>query len=139
MLIFSLGRGRQAAIALSHVARLEEFDRKLIELGANSEVIQYRGEIMPLIRLVDVLGIEQKETEDDDRVRVIVYSHHGKSVGFIVHRILDTVDEEVALQRTSNRPGILGSAVVRKLVTDFIDTESVIERSGVVCFEGAIA
>jgi two-component system chemotaxis sensor kinase CheA len=139
ILLFSLGKGRQAAIALSHVARLEEFDLGCIESGCNSEVIQYRGEIMPVIRLADVLGLEKDADEASDRVRVIVYSHHGKRVGFVVHRVIDIVDDEIELQKTSSRPGIAGSAVIRKRVTEFIDTEAVIRHSGVVCFEKAIA
>ncbi len=139
MLLFSLGKDRQAAIPLSHVSRLEEFDRSLIESGCDSDVIQYRGEIMPLISLMDVLGLQSDVVDTGNRVRVIVYSHRGKRVGFIVDRIIDTVHDEVDLQKTSSRPGILGSAVIRKRVTDFIDTEAVIQRSGVVCFEGAIA
>jgi hypothetical protein len=45
------------------------------------------------------------------------------------------VEDNVRLQRCSNRTGILGSAVVQKRVTDFLDTEALIEASGMVAFD----
>ncbi|HET6370806.1 MAG TPA: chemotaxis protein CheA, partial [Nitrospiria bacterium] len=54
LLLFSVGKGRMG-IPLSMVARLEEFEPSKIERTGNQEVVQYRGEIMPLIRLTDVL------------------------------------------------------------------------------------
>ena len=43
------------AIDLSLVARLEEFPRDAVEIAADQEVVQYRGQIMPLIHVSDVL------------------------------------------------------------------------------------
>lgn len=137
LLLFSLGESRQAAIPLSHVARLEEFDSSRIEFGGNSEVVQYRDEIMPLVRVARILRIPEPPSTDDGRVCVVVYSHNGVSVGLVVHEILDTVEDAVSVQKSTNRLGILGSGVVRKRVTDFLDVEALLEHSEVVCFEKA--
>jgi two-component system chemotaxis sensor kinase CheA len=138
-LLFSLAGDTQAAIGLSNVARLEEFEGDAIEAGCDSDVIQYRGEIMPLIDLSDALGLKQHEANSEGRVKVIVYGYRGKNVGLIVHRILDTVEGEIEIQKMSRRPGSLGSAVVRKRVTEFIDVDAILERSGLVCREMALA
>ena len=39
------------AIPLSMVARLEEFPRAQVERSGSQEVVQYRGQILPLIDL----------------------------------------------------------------------------------------
>jgi two-component system chemotaxis sensor kinase CheA len=96
--------------------------------------VQYRGEIMPLVRVSQILGLPQAASVDG-RTRVVVYHHKGTRVGLVVERILDTIEETISLQKSTNRPGILGSAVVRKRVTDFLDVEVLLERSEVVCFE----
>ncbi len=57
-LLFRLGRSGRLAIPLSLVSRLEEFKLSLVERYAGREVIQYRDQIMPLIRLAGVLGYE---------------------------------------------------------------------------------
>lgn len=138
LILFSLGRGRQASIPLSSVARLEEFADELIEWSGGSEVVQYRGEIMPLIRVGRTLGMAgEHDVDEDSKLRVIVYHSRGRNVGLVVDQILDTVEEAVQVQKTRNRPGILGSAVVKRRVTDFIDVDAVLEMSGAVCFEGA--
>lgn len=130
-LLFSLGQGRQAAISLSNVVRLEDFNPRSVEAVCGGNVIQYRGQIMPLLNLSEALGMERRNDDSGGPLNVIVYTHRGRGVGLIVHRILDTVEGEVLLQKISLRPGVLGSAIVRSRVTDFIDTDGLIEQSGV--------
>ncbi len=136
LLLISIDAGRQAAIPLSSVSRLEEFARSAVEFAGNSEVVQYRGEIMPLLPLDRLLnGAVAATPATDDPLKVVVYSLEGRSFGLVVDRILDIVSYEVALQRCRNRPGLLGSAVVLDRVTDFIDIPALIARSGVADFD----
>ncbi len=139
LLLFSLGVGRQAAIPLSRVARLEEFAPSMVEVAGNSEVVQYRGEIMPLIRVNRVLDMPDPVEDAEERIRVVVYNHRGVSVGLIVHRILDTVDEAVTMQACTNRPGVLGAGVVKKRVTEFLDVDEILQRSNVLLFAEGVA
>jgi two-component system, chemotaxis family, sensor kinase CheA len=135
VLLFSIGAGQPAAIPLSHVARLEEFDTASIEQAASSEVVQYRGQIMPLVRVGAVL--QRAVSQDEEKIHVVVYNHRGVNIGLVVDRILDTVDEVFSVQRCVDRPGILGSAVVQKRVTDFLDADALIRASSVIEFTGA--
>jgi two-component system chemotaxis sensor kinase CheA len=128
-------RMQQIAVPLESVARLEEFAPDSIERAGRSEVVQYRGEIMPLVRVGQILEGGHERRHDDEVVKVIVYLHRGRNVGLVVDRIIDTVQDSVRLQRCTNRPGILGSAVVQKRVTDFLDADALIAASGVVSFE----
>ena len=51
VLLFQFGENERMAIDLAMVARLEEFPRTMVEIAADHEVVQYRGQIMPLVRV----------------------------------------------------------------------------------------
>jgi two-component system chemotaxis sensor kinase CheA len=59
-------------------------------------------------------------------VQEIVHSSGEQSVGLLVDRILDIVAETLVIQRTGSRPGVLGSAVIEKRVTELLDVDGVI-------------
>jgi len=135
LLLFAIGGDQPAAIPLSHVARLEEFAASAVEKAANAEVVQYRGQIMPLLHVGRVLARESSSA--DETVRVVVYNHRGVNIGLVVDRVLDTVDGVFSIQRCMDRPGVLGSGVVQHRVTDFLDPDALIRASGVIEFAGA--
>ena len=56
----------------------------------------------------------------------IVFTKDGRSVGLVVERIVDIVEESVTVKRGANRPGVLGTIVVQDRVTDLLDIESVV-------------
>lgn len=117
------------AIPLSLVARLEEFPATQVEMAGAQEVTQYRGQIMPLIRLSQVLASAGKEgvaAGVEGRLQVVVYSEAGRSVGLVVDRIVDIVDEKLVIQNPADRKGILGSSVIQKRVTDLLDLPRVV-------------
>ncbi len=127
LLIFSPGNETRMAVPLTLVARLEEFNQSMLENSDERPVVQYRGDIMPLIFLSDVFGMNTTEVKEGP-VRVIVYSAQGRSVGVVVDKIIDIVEESVTLKKGAVRPGLLGSAVVQDKVTDLLDVEGVIRR-----------
>jgi len=135
LLIVGVGGGKQAAIPLASVARLEEFACSHVERAGTSDVVQYRGEIMPLVDVVQALG--GAAPESDSARRVVVYALDGRNFGLVVEHIVDILECEVKLHRTANQPGILGSAVVQKRVTDFLDVAALVAQSGVASFEKA--
>jgi two-component system, chemotaxis family, sensor kinase CheA len=128
LLLFQLGGSGRIAIELSLVARLEEFPRDAVEIGADQEVVQYRGQIMPLIHISGVLEStrEKKSAAEREALHVVVYTHNGRSVGLVVDYILDTVDEAFVMQPQSGRKGIMGSAVIQKRVPDILDLPALI-------------
>src|SRR5207248_2943897 len=72
LLLFRVGEEGRMAIPLSQVARLEEFSTAKIEKTGLREVVQYRGQIMPLLRLSQMLGLSSQE--ERDTLQVVVYS-----------------------------------------------------------------
>lgn len=126
LLLFRLGQQGRMAIPLSQVARLEEFPAAAVEQAWQQEVVQYRGQIMPLLRLADLFQYSGAEALPDQPLQVIVYSQGEHSVGLVVDQILDIVEEEVHQQHRSVKPGVLGTAVIQQRVTDLLDVESLV-------------
>ncbi|MBK7972640.1 MAG: chemotaxis protein CheW [Deltaproteobacteria bacterium] len=126
LLLLGLGDTGRMAVPLSQVARLEEFPVSAVERAGGAEVVQYRGEILPLIRLADHLAYSSAGA---DPMQVVVYTEAGRSVGLVVDRILDIVEERIASMRAASRPGLLGSAVIQNKVTDLIDVGSVVRSA----------
>ncbi|WP_414662251.1 chemotaxis protein CheW [Horticoccus sp. 23ND18S-11] len=138
LLLFESRRGRHLALPLSMVARLEELPVASIERSGRREVVQYRGQIMPLIRVADYIGDEADADttgELPDFMQVVVYSEHGRSVGLVVSTISDIVHEALTAQRAATREGILGSAVIQHRVTDLLDVEGIIRAADPAFYE----
>ena len=71
-------------------------------------------------------GYAPRAREADEKLQVVVYTKNGRSVGLLVDDILDIVHENITMQRESDRPGLLGAAVIEGKVTDLVDAEGVI-------------
>lgn len=135
-MVFAVGENGRVAMPLSMVARLEEFERNAIERAGNQDVVQYRSQIMPLINLNQVLDYGTSQSNDEDgSLQVIVYSEEGRYVGLVVDRILDIVDETLAVEKDAKRGGILGSAVINQHVTDLLDVHGIISSADPTFFE----
>jgi two-component system chemotaxis sensor kinase CheA len=132
LLLFRSGRTGRMAVPLSQVARLEEFSANLVERAAGKLVVQYRGQIMPLIRVSEVLEpgrdseAEPESPSGQGTLQVVVYADRGRSVGLIVDQILDIVDETVVREKLAEHDGILGSAVVQQRITDLLDVPALV-------------
>jgi two-component system chemotaxis sensor kinase CheA len=124
LLLFQIGAFQRLAVPLSLVARLEEFATSRIESAAGEMVIQYRGGILPLVTFDGVGAMSQEDT-----VQVVVFSDGDRQIGLMVDRILDIVEEQVTVKKKSTKNGILGSAVVGKHLTDFLDLEGILESN----------
>lgn len=131
LLLFRSGRFERLAVPLSLVARLEEFPKTKLERASGQRVVQYRGQILPLIPLSSYLdpGAEDA-SERQDPVPVIVFSDGDRRIGVVVDQIVDIVEDAVAAKQPSGRKGLLGSGVVGQKVTDFLDLQAILEGSG---------
>ena len=96
-LLFRVGEDGRMATQLSSVSRLEEIPVNLVERSGAREVVQYRRQIMPLIRVSDLLGRSSPQTEGE-KLQVIV-SAQAKLLGLVVDEIVDIVEQQIALER----------------------------------------
>ena len=125
-LLFRSSAGKRLAVPLSAVARLEEFSLASVEHSGTSEVVQYRGEIMPLLRISRLL---QESATGGDSLQVVVFSSHGRSLGLVVDHIEDITDEAVEVRDDEQRGFLLGSAVIQQKVTDIVDLSQVVGQA----------
>ncbi len=129
LLVFNTGKNSRLAIPLSTVARLEEFSRESVENSGGQEVVQYRGQILPLIPIARFLSPAEAAATPADPMQVVVYSELGRSVGLVVGKINDIVHEAITVRRESRRNGISGSAVIQNRVTDLLDVPGIIRAA----------
>jgi two-component system chemotaxis sensor kinase CheA len=135
-LLFRLGADRRVAIPMSLVARLEEIPRAAVERAGGREVVQYRDQILPLVRLGETLGVAPSWADagaDEGAggtMPVIVYRGRSRGIGLVVDEILDVVEEAPRIRRDAAGAGLLGSAVIQKHVTDLLDVAGLLGMAG---------
>ncbi|MBL9139145.1 MAG: chemotaxis protein CheW [Verrucomicrobiales bacterium] len=134
LLLFSVGDRPRMAMTLSEAGRLEEIPRAKVERAGRREVVQYRGQILPLIRVAQHLP-GGGEDPIADPMHVVVYSEQGRSVGLVVSNIEDIVEDAVRVEHRISRDGIVGSAVVHGRVTDLLDVKGIIREAEPAFFE----
>ncbi len=138
LLLFRAGSFDRLAVPLSLVARLEEFPCNVIEHAGGCQVVQYRNRILPLVPLRTVLEPDAPDPDVAvDPLQVIVFNDGDRSVGVVVDKILDVAEDVVTIRQKSGRKGLLGSGVVGKRVTDFLDLNQVINAATGAWFQGA--
>jgi two-component system chemotaxis sensor kinase CheA len=124
LLVTGVGE-RRVAIPLDSVTRLEEFPLDRVERAVGRDVVQYRGEILPLVRLSSLLG-ELSEEPTGDTVSAVVYTEGDRSVALVVDRIVDIVEDAVSVRRDLSTDHMLTTAVVEQQVTELLDVRQAI-------------
>jgi two-component system chemotaxis sensor kinase CheA len=117
LLVFTGGEGAPKAVPLALIARLEEFPADQIESSNGRHVVQYRGELMPLVPLYPGQTINR-----DRRQSVLVFTDRGHAMGLLVDTIVDIVEAALKIELSSDIEGRLGSAIVNGRATDIVDT-----------------
>ncbi len=127
MVLFSVSSEDRYAVPLAEIARLEEFDVTKIEQASGQDVIQYRDELLTLVRLGDAIGVVTAETEND-RIPVIVFTRNEHSIGVVVGKIIDIVTSEMHLHLSPmKKTGIKGSLVIDGISTELLDIDQFID------------
>jgi two-component system, chemotaxis family, sensor kinase CheA len=118
LLLFRAGDSTPKAVPLALVARLEEIERKTIEQSNGRWVVQYRGQLMPLITMEH----GQELAAEGSRQPVLVFQDQEHSMGLMVDQIVDIVEAKLNVELSAEAPGRIGSAVVAGQATEIIDT-----------------
>ena len=116
LLVFRAGSPQPKAVPLSLVTRLEEIDCRKIELSNGRHLVQYRGQLMPLVRVNDDVRVRQEGTQP-----LLVFSDGGRSMGLVVDEIVDIVEDTLEIEVGSDTPGLLGSAIIKGQATEIVD------------------
>ena len=100
LLVFRAGSQQPKAVLLSLVSRLEEIDCRQIEISDGRHLLQYRDQLMPLLRIDTQTAIKQEGAQP-----ILVFSDHGRSMGLLVDEIVDIVEQRLDIEVASEQTG----------------------------------
>ncbi|MCC5601324.1 chemotaxis protein CheA [Nostoc favosum] len=134
ILLFEGPQGARMGIPLALAFRLEEILASAVEKVANQDVFQSYGQILPLIDLHKIFCDGDRNHLNDqalatvaETLQIIIVSPYSElSVGLVVDRILDIVEEPLTIKGIPSRPGVLFCAVIQRQITEILDIETVI-------------
>jgi two-component system chemotaxis sensor kinase CheA len=124
VLIVGLG-DRHFALPLANVARLEEIAEASVRWAGDQQVVHYRGQILPLVRLADKLGVSSADSTTGT-LQVLVCGNETRSVGLIVDSIYDIVEDRLAISERTTTFGVKGTVVLNNEVTDILDLAAIV-------------
>jgi two-component system, chemotaxis family, sensor kinase CheA len=133
-LLFAGPGDSRMAIPLSTLARLEEFPVAQVEMSGSQWVTQYRGKILPLVRLNVVLeerrnklrALQAPPTADSGPIQALVVNHEGRTFGLVVEKILDIVEDPANVKSAATRAAVLYSVVIGNRVTELLDIPAIL-------------
>ena len=117
MLLFRTGDESLKAVPLPLVARLEDVEAASIEVVQSKRVVQYRGQLMPLVP-----ADPGYVWPDSGHINVIVFAERERAMGVVIDEIVDIIEESLDIQMVSDRPGISGSTILDGRAVDLLDT-----------------
>jgi two-component system chemotaxis sensor kinase CheA len=116
LLVFRAGSTQPKAVPLSLITRLEEIDARKIELSNGRHMVQYRGQLMPLIVMNTNVQVKGEGAQP-----LLVFSDGARSMALVVDEIIDIVEDRLTIQVASEVVGVLGSAIIKGQATEIID------------------
>lgn len=76
------------AISLDSIQAIEDVLKTDIKYVQSKEVINLRGNVIPIIRLHEILDIEKIEDEENDNLTVVIIKKGDKQAGLVVDRLI---------------------------------------------------
>jgi two-component system chemotaxis sensor kinase CheA len=137
LVLFTGHGGARMAVPLDLLARLENIPGEQVERSGNQWVTQYRGQILPLIRVSHALEERRHLPPGEDvltlpttaMLQVLVLENEHQSFGLVVNQILDIVECKLEPQSAATRAGVLHSSVISDKVTELLDVAALL-RTG---------
>jgi two-component system chemotaxis sensor kinase CheA len=116
LLVFRAGSAQLKAVPLALITRLEEIDARKIELSNGRHMVQYRGQLMPLVSMNETVSVKGEGAQP-----LLVFSDGSRSMALVVDEIVDIVEDRLDIQVASDNAGVLGSAIIKGHATEIID------------------
>ena len=114
--MFRAGSTQPKAVPLALITRLEEIDARKIELSNGRHMVQYRGQLMPLVSMNESVRVKGEGAQP-----LLVFSDGARSMALVVDEIVDIVEDRLDIQVGGDNSGVLGSAIIKGQATEIID------------------
>ena len=124
-LVFTQGEQR-FVIPMTLIERLEYFEASRIEKTASGEVLQYRGDVVRVLRWGEMLGAAPKVSTGEDEYCLIL-SDNGKRMCLQVDQVVDILEVSFEIKQTSDTPLLLGTTVIEGIATEVVDVFEVVQ------------
>ncbi len=106
----------------------------MVEKIGNQYIVQYQDQILSLIDLNTVFSTNAQQStliddiaaDVDDKIQVVVVTIETHSIGLVVEKIVDIVEEELNIKGIASRPGVKSLAVIQGNVTEILDVENIV-------------
>ncbi|NCC50999.1 MAG: hybrid sensor histidine kinase/response regulator [Spartobacteria bacterium] len=127
LLLFRNAGKELLALNLDMVARIEKIKAQDLEKIGNKEFLKYRDSSLRVLRIHDFLPITPPEDEPE-WLYVIVPKLVKHPMGLIATKVEDVIETAIQLdQENIAGPGLMGSAIIGKDLTVFIDIYGLFE------------
>lgn len=125
LLVFRAPGDALKAAPLAGVARIEELEPSALEWADGRSLIQYRGQLMP------VLGADGSALTGPPSAKrpLLVFSRGARSLGLVAEEIVDIVEAAATAELAGASTGVTGSVVVAGRATELIDVDFYWRRS----------
>jgi len=124
-LVFSQNE-QHFAIPMALIERLELFPAERIEYSGTSEVLQYRGDVLAVIRWGDLIESGEKAVTGD--VYGLILSDGQKRMCLQVEKVEDILETPLEIKMRSENPLFLGTSVIEGIATEVIDVFEVVKK-----------
>lgn len=126
VLVCQVDGDRQIALPLADVVCLEQVPSATVEHSATGDVLQYRGDVLPLHQLSRHKPVSTTVDLESDLISVVIYRATEAQLGLLVDRIIDVAPRPLDLRPVElardpkSRDHVVATAVVLGRVTDFL-------------------
>ena len=124
LLLFRAGGRAPKAVPLELVTRLEELEVERIEHVDGRDVVQYREQLMPLVYVNSEVRLREEGQQP-----IIVFTDGDRAMGLVIDEIVDIVEASLDISLGSERPGVLGTAIIREVATEAVDVAHYLEQA----------
>lgn len=127
VLLFNVGGAETFAVPLGLIKRVEKMNAGQIQIANNKEYINFRGELVPLIRLEKAVP-DIKSNYNEDMFVIIPKSI--RPIGIVAANVLDNLEVDSGIDAvTITKECVIGSTLLDGALTLFLDVFAVIEKS----------
>ncbi|MDX8396815.1 MAG: hybrid sensor histidine kinase/response regulator [Mariprofundaceae bacterium] len=119
--------GRRYAVPMVLIERLECFPEQRIEKSGDGEVLQYRDEVVTVLRWADLIGSTVKPAAGDD-VYALMLSDGHRRLCLQVEEVVDILEVPLDIQNVSETPFFLGTTVIEGIATEVVDVFEVVKK-----------